>query len=144
MSQGTRCHQLAMFVVFESPLQMLADSPSNYMNAPYVMNFLSKVPTTWDDTKVIKAKVSEYIVIARKKDNEWYLGAMTNWTPRKFEVDLSFLPKGNYTVDIYEDGINADRNAEDLKNFQKNVKNTDKITIKMAPGGGFAARIYKK
>ena len=144
MSQGTRCHQLAMFVVFESPLQMLADSPSNYMNAPYVMNFLSKVPTTWDDTKVIKAKVSEYIVIARKKENEWYLGAMTNWTPREFEVDLSFLPKGNYTVDIYEDGINADRNAEDLKNFQKNVKNTDKITIKMAPGGGFAARIYKK
>ena len=143
MSQGTRCHQLAMFVVFESPLQMLADSPSNYMNVPYVMNFLSKVPTTWDDTKVIKAKVSEYIVIARKKDNEWYLGAMTNWTAREFEVDLSFLPKGKYTIDIYEDGINADRNAEDLKNIKKIVKNTDKITIKMAPGGGFAARIYK-
>ncbi len=144
MSQGTRCHQLAMFVIYDAPLQMLADSPTNYMNAPHVMNFLSKVPTTWDDTKVIEAKVSEYIVEARKKNKEWYLGAMTNWTPRQFEISLSFLPKGEYIIDIYQDGINADRNAQDLKNVQKTVTNKDKITIKMAPGGGFAARIYKK
>ncbi len=144
MSQGTRCHQLAMFIIYDAPLQMLADSPSNYTSASPVMNFLSKVPTTWDDTKVIMAKVSEYIVVARKKDNEWYLGAMTNWTPREFEIDLSFLSKGGYGMDIYQDGLNAGRNASDLKNLQKDITNSDKIIIKMAPGGGFAARIYKK
>lgn len=101
MSQGTRIHQLAMYVVYESPLQMLADSPSNYMREREIMKFLSKVPTVWDETKVLNAKVGDYITVARKSGNEWYIGAMTDWTPRTLQIDLSFLEDGKYVAEIY-------------------------------------------
>ena len=96
MAMGTRCHQLAMYVVFESPLQMLADSPSNYLREPEAMEFLSAVPTVWDETRVLDAKIAEYVVVARRKGSDWYIGAMTNWTPRDLEIDLGFLPAGNF------------------------------------------------
>ena len=109
MSQGTRCQQLAMYVVFESPLQMLADAPSNYLREPESLEFLSAVPTVWDETRVLDARVGEYILLARRHGKEWYVGAMTNWTARDLDVDLSFLGSGAYQADIYHDGSNADR-----------------------------------
>ena len=97
MSMGTRCQQLAMYVVYESPLQMLCDSPSNYMREPECMEFLSKVPTVWDETKVLDARVADYVIVARRNGNQWYVGAMTDWTPREFTLDFSFLTPGKHT-----------------------------------------------
>ena len=96
MSLGTRCHQLGMYVVFESPLQMLSDSPSNYLREPEMMEFLAPVPSVWDDTKVLDARIAEYALVARRSGKDWYVGAMTNWTARDLEVDFSFLPAGTY------------------------------------------------
>jgi alpha-glucosidase len=141
MSLGTRCHQLAMYVVYESPLQMLADSPSNYLREPECMEFLAKVPTVWDETKVLDAKVADYLLIARKNGDEWYVGAMTDWTARELTVDFSFLGSGRHTIDIYKDGINADRFGNDYRKETKKISARDKMKIKMAPGGGWAAII---
>ncbi len=142
MSMGTRCHQLAMYVVYESPLQMLADNPSNYLAEEECMEFLSKVPTVWDKTVVLAAKVADYIVTARKRKNEWYVGAMTDGSAREFSINLSFLEPGNYTVEIYKDGPNAHRYGSDYKKTTQTVTNRDKVTIDLAPGGGWAARIF--
>jgi alpha-glucosidase len=144
MTQGTRCRQLAMYVVYESPLQMLADSPSNYLREPEAMEFLSAVPTTWDDTRVLAGQISRYIVIARRSGNDWYIGSMTDWTPRDLAIDLSFLPPGQFTMTSYEDGVNADRMGSDYKKISGSVDHTTKLTLKLAPGGGFAARITPK
>jgi len=141
MSLGTRCHQLAMYVVYESPLQMLADSPSNYLKEPECMEFLAKVPTVWDETKVLDAKVADYVLIARKSGAEWYVGAMTDWTGRELTVDFSFLDPGRHTIEIYKDGINADRHGNDYKKETARLSAGDKMTIKLAPGGGWAAII---
>ncbi len=141
MSQGTRCHQLAMYVVYESPLQMLSDSPSNYMREPEVMDFLGPVPTTWDDTKVLDARIADYVVVARRSGHDWYVGAMTDWTPRELDVDFSFLPDGNFQMEAFQDGVNADRMGSDYKMTKTQVNKTTKVKIKLAPGGGWAARI---
>jgi len=142
MALGTRCHQLAMYVVFESPLQMLADSPSNYMREPEAMEFLSAVPSVWDDTKALDGKIAEYVAVARKSGNDWYVGAMNNWTARELEIDFSFLPAGEFSMDAYQDGVNADRYASDYKLLKTKVNNTTKLKIKLAPGGGWAAHIH--
>jgi alpha-glucosidase len=142
MAMGTRCHQLAMYVVFESPLQMLSDSPSNYMREPEAMEFLSPVPSVWDETKVLDAKLGEYVLLARRSGRDWYVGAMTNWTGRDLEVDLSFLPSGTFSMDAYQDGVNADRNASDYRKTKVQVRSGQKLKITLAPGGGWAARIY--
>ena len=141
MSMGTRCHQLAMYVVYESPLQMLADSPSNYLRETECMEFLAKVPTVWDQTKVLDARVADYVLVARKNGAEWYVGAMTDWTARELTVDFSFLAPGRHTIAIYKDGINADRYGNDYKKQIANVSAGDKMKIKLAPGGGWAAII---
>ena len=141
MSMGTRCHQLGMYVVYESPLQMLCDNPSNYKKEPECMEFLSAVPSVWDETKVLNAKISDYIVVARRTGKEWYIGAMTDWDKRELTFDLSFLAEGNYKMILYRDGDNADRNAIDYKKEVKTVNATDKLTIKLAPGGGWVARL---
>ncbi len=143
MSQGTRCHQLAMYVVYESPLQMLADCPSSYMKEPDAMEFLGPVPTTWDETKVLDAKVADFITVARRHGNEWYFGSMTDWTPRDIQVDLSFLGQGKFQLVQWADGINADRNATDYTKETKAVTSADHLTIHLAPGGGWVARIRK-
>jgi len=142
MALGTRCQQLAMYVVYEAPLQMLSDSPSNYLREPEAMQFLSAVPTVWDETRVLDAKISEYVLLARRNGSDWYVGAMTNWTPRDLEVDFSFLPDGNFTLDSYEDGVNADRNASDYKKTTRQVNKSTKLKIHLAPGGGWAARVH--
>ena len=141
MSLGTRCHQLAMYVVYEAPLQMLSDSPSNYLREPEIMDFLGAVPTEWDDTKVLDARIAEYVVVARKNGSDWYVGAMTDWTPRELEVDFSFLPEGNFQMEAFQDGVNAERMGSDYKMQKSQVSKTTKLKIKLAPGGGWAARI---
>jgi alpha-glucosidase len=143
MSMGTRCHQLAMYVIFESPLQMLCDSPSNYLREPECMEFLSKVPSVWDRTIALEAKVGDYVLVARKNGDDWYVGAMTDWTKREIPIDFSFLDEGNYKMEIYQDGINADRYGNDYKKVVSKVSKDDKSIIELAPGGGWVARIYK-
>ena len=142
MAMGTRCQQLAMYVVYEAPLQMLSDSPSNYMREPEAMEFLSVVPTVWDETRVLDAKMAEYVLLARRNGSDWYVGAMTNWTPRDLEVDFSFLPDGNFTLDSYQDGVNADRNASDYKKMTRQINKSTKLKIHLAPGGGWAGRVH--
>ncbi len=143
MSQGTRCHQLAMYVVYESPLQMLADSPSNYYGEPECMEFLSVVPTVWDTTVVISAKIADNIVVARKNGDEWYIGAMTD-AAKDLTFDFSFLDDGNYNIQFYRDGINADNYASDFVMGKSTVTKADKMDIHLATGGGWAARIWKE
>jgi alpha-glucosidase len=143
MAMGTRCHQLAMYVIYEAPLQMLSDSPSNYLREPETMEFLAAVPTVWDETKVLDARISQYVLLARRNGPDWYVGAMTDWTPRDFAVDFSFLPEGNFTIDAYQDGMNANRNASDYKRSTQQIARTTKLQIHLAPGGGFAARVHR-
>src|SRR5437764_12272139 len=121
MSLGTRCHQLAMYVVYDAPLQMLADSPSNYMREPESLDFLTAVPTEWDETKVLDARIADYVVVARRNGRDWYVGAMTDWTARDLDIDLSFLPQGSFTMEAYQDGVNADRYASDYKKTTSQV-----------------------
>lgn len=139
MSQGTRCHQLAMYVVYESPLQMLADSPSHYLEQPECMEFLSAVPTVWDETRVLNAAIGEYVTVARRHDDTWYIGAMTNWTPRDFTLDLIFLDDRPYQMTIWRDGINADRYANDYKKESWTISKAETLDIHLAAGGGWAA-----
>lgn len=144
MSMGTRCQQLAMYVIFESPLQMLSDNPTNYYKEPECMDFLSKVPVVWDDTKVLEAKLGEHLITARRNGSNWYIGAMTNWTARDITIDFSFLPEGEYIITIWQDGINADRNANDYKKVKRIINKNEKMNIHLAPGGGWAAMIETK
>jgi alpha-glucosidase len=143
MSMGTRCHQLAMYVVYEAPLQMLADSPSHYLREPEVMEFLGPVPTVWDETRVLRGKIGDYVVIARRHGADWYLGAMTDWTARELEIDLSFLPDGDFQMDQYQDGVNAARFGSDYRRVKSVVSKSSKVKIQMAPGGGWAAHLRK-
>lgn len=141
MSQGTRCHQLGAYVIFESPLNMLCDSPSHYLQEKESTSFIAAIPTVWDQTVGLDGEVAEYIVMARRADNIWYLGAMTDWNARTVEVDLSFLPEGNYEMEIFRDGPDAHVDATDYVRETIKVTRDRKIQINMAPGGGYAARI---
>ena len=143
MSQGTRCRQLAEFVVFYSPLSMLCDAPTNYLKEPKCTRFIVQVPTVWDESKALIADIGKCIVMARQKDGEWYVGGLTNWEDREVEVDLSFLGSSEYKAEIFKDGINADRVGKDYKYIERTVRGSDKLTINMVGGGGFAVRIYK-
>jgi alpha-glucosidase len=141
MSLGTRCHQLAMYVVYESPLQMLCDSPSNYLREPEAMEFLGPVPTVWDETRVLDAKIGDYVAVARRHGRDWYVGAMTDWTARDLEIDLSFLPEGSFELDAYADGVNADRWASDYARTKSDADRTRRLKVHLAEGGGWAARL---
>jgi alpha-glucosidase len=132
-----------MYVVFEAPLQMMADNPTAYRKESECARFIAKTPTVFDQTVVRDAKVSEYIAIARRKGNTWYVGAMTNWDSRALSLDLSFLPEGKYKAEIFSDGLNADRDATDYQREIKIVFNKDKIEMNLAPGGGWTARFEK-
>jgi alpha-glucosidase len=144
MSQGTRCHQLAMYTVFEAPLQMLSDNPTTYMHEQESADFIAAIPTTFDETVSLDGKVGDYISMARRKGTTWYAGAMTNWNAREITVDLSFLGEGIYKASIFADGVNAGRDATDYTTKTITVTAKDKLTIKMDSGGGWAARFEKK
>ena len=143
MSYGTRAHQLGMYVVYYSPLQMLCDAPTAYEKYPEILQFLSDVPTTWDETKVLSGKMGEYIVVARKKGDDWYIGGLTNWDEREIEIDLSEFVSGDYTAKMLLDGINANRIASDYRFKEKKVNSTDKLKVEMKKGGGFAIQLKK-
>lgn len=140
-SLGTRAHQVAMYVIYESPLQMLSDSPSNYMKEQETTDFIKNIPVTWDEIACLDGKVGDYVVLARKSGSEWFVGAMTDWTERTIDVDFSFLPAGNYNIEIFEDGINAARHASDYAIRKNTIKSGGRLRIHMAPGGGWAARL---
>ena len=144
MSQGTRCRQLAQYVIFDSPLNMLCDSPSNYMNEKECTEFIANVPEVWDETRGLAGEVGKYIAMAKRKGSEWYVGAMTDWSKRSLTLDLAFLPEGEYVVELYKDGINADRAARDYKKEIVELPADRKLEVNMMPGGGFAAKIVKK
>jgi alpha-glucosidase len=144
MSFGTRTNQLAMYVVYESPVQFFSGNPSQGILEPKFMELLGSIPTIWDTTIVIDAKVAEFIITARSKDGNWYVGAMTDSVKRNFTVPLSFLEQGNYTATICEDGINADRYAADYKITTKTVSSKDSLKFTMQPGGGYMVRLMKK
>ncbi len=139
MSQGTRCHQLGLYVVFEAPLCMLADSPSNYEKEPECTRFISHIPTTFDHTIALDGEVGNYSVIARKNGNNWYLGAINNWDKRDITIDLSFLETGKWKAEIFRDGINANNNGNDYKREVIDVTNQSKLQVHLAEGGGWAA-----
>jgi alpha-glucosidase len=144
MSQGTRSHQLAMYTIFEAPLQMLSDNPTAYMREKESTDFIAAVPTTFDETVAVDGKVGEYVTVARRKGSTWYAGSMTNWSDRKINIDLSFLGEGKYKAIIFEDGINADRDATDYIRKEIAVTAKDHLEIPMASGGGWAARFEKE
>ncbi|WP_421940172.1 glycoside hydrolase family 97 protein [Pedobacter sp.] len=139
MSMGTRAHQVAMYVMYESPLQMLADNPSNYLKDTLCTRFIARIPTVWDETIALAGKVSEYALIARKNGSKWYISGMTDWNSRSIEQQLFFLDGQTYHMDILSDGINADRHAADYKISDLKVTKNDKINIKMEKGGGWCA-----
>lgn len=141
MSQGTRCRQLAMYVIFESPINMLCDSPSNYLREPESLDFIANIPTVWDESIAIDGEVAKHVTIARRKGDTWYMGGMTDWSARDMEVDLSFLPKGNYRITLFRDGVNAHRVGRDYKREIFETSSSDKLSVHLAPGGGFAAKI---
>lgn len=143
MSQGTRCRQLAEYVIFESPLNMLCDSPSNYEREQECTDFISAVPSVWDETKVLNGEVGCYVTIARRNGDEWYIGALTDWNHREFMLDLSFLDEGDYRAEIYRDGMNADKVGMDYKREIIYISADRQLPVKMVPGGGFVARIFK-
>lgn len=145
MSIGTRCHQLGLYMVFDSPLNMLCDAPTNYEREDECTRFIAQVPTVWDETLAPAGVVGQYVVMARRSGDVWYVGAVTNWTARDVVLDLSFLPEGgNYEVELFRDGINADRIATDYKREVKAVPADRRLQVRLQPGGGCAARIVKK
>lgn len=149
MSQGTRVHQMAMYTIFDAPLQMLADSPTKYMQNQECTDFIAQIPTVYDQVVPLDGKLGEYVVIAKRKGARWYIAAMNNWQARDLTVDLSLLIKMNETnnkleklngrANIFADGINADREATDYKHTQRQINSDDKLQIHLAPGGGWTA-----
>ena len=143
MSYGTRCHQLAMFVIYDSPIQIFSGNPSQGYFEPSFMELLGSIPTGWDETIVLDAKIGEYIVTARKKNNDWYIAGMNNWNAREQIINLDFLDGSNYNATICIDGINAEKFAADYSISQSTLNKNDKISIKSAPGGGFLLKLSK-
>ncbi len=137
MSQGTRCHQLGLYIVLESPLNMLCDSPVNYEKEPDYTRFVAEIPTIWDETIVLQGEVGEYIVTARRNGNTWYIGGITNWTEREVEIDLRQFTNKVCQVEIYRDGINADRKGSD---YRREVSCKSQYKVVMKPGGGFVMK----
>lgn len=132
-----------MYVILESPLQMLPDSPSDYYKERECTEFISKMPTVWDDLKVLHAKTGEHTVLARKNGDNWYIGAVTNWEAKSFVINLDFLDEGSYQIGYIEDGINADTRAIDYKKKEQIVSKSKTININLAPGGGWIAKLKK-
>ncbi|MFC6859558.1 glycoside hydrolase family 97 protein [Zunongwangia atlantica] len=138
MTLGTRAHQIALYTIFEAPLQMLADTPSSYYENRESAEFISKIPVVWEETKVLDAKIGDYLIIARKNGDSWYVGAITDDSARTFEIDLSFLDDNtNYQLDWIEDGKNSDKVAKDYAKKSAKLTSEDKIEIKMNKGGGW-------
>ena len=145
MGSGTRAFQMALFIIFESGLQMLADNPVYYYRELPCTEFIASVPVTWDETKVLYAKVGEAVVVAKRKGEQWFIGGITGNQPQNIEIDLGFIPAGqSFTLTSFEDGINADRQAMDYKKKESTVNNQTRMTLKMVRNGGWAGTIKMK
>jgi alpha-glucosidase len=138
-SQGTRAHQVATYIVFDSPLVMLADSPTAYMKEQETTDFIKDIPTVWDETRILSGEVGQYIVTARRKGTDWYIGALTGWDQRDLNIDISFINTPAKTITIFQDGLNAHRNGADYK--IKTISFNDSLRIHLSPGGGCAIKI---
>ena len=143
MSQGTRVHQMAMYTTFEAPLQMMADSPTKYMQNQECTDFIAQIPTTFDETVALDGQLGEYIVIARRKGTTWYVAAMTDWTARDLTINLDFLGDGQFTADIFADGVNAMKEATDYKHTKQAATCQDQLKIHLSSGGGWTG-IFRK
>ncbi len=143
MSQGTRCRQLALYVVFNSPINMLCDSPTAYMREPESLAFIASIPTVWDETLPLDGKVDEHVTIARRSGDDWYVGGITGWDSREVTVDLSFLPAGAYEMTLFRDGVNAHRKGSDYRREIRKVTSADRLNLHLAPGGGFAIHLKR-
>ncbi|HTW93529.1 MAG TPA: glycoside hydrolase family 97 catalytic domain-containing protein, partial [Tepidisphaeraceae bacterium] len=141
MVMGTRAHQLAMYVVYDAPFEMVSDNPVNYEGQP-AFKFIKDVPTTWDETRVLAGRPGEFITTVRRSGRDWYLGSMTGWMPRRIVVPLKFLPPGSYTAEIFADASDADQNPKDVTIETKAVDNTQDLQFDLAPGGGAAAEFH--
>jgi alpha-glucosidase len=137
MSMGTRMHQAAMFVVYDSPIQIFSGNPSQGLLEPAFMELVGKIPTVWDETIVLDGKVGEYIIMARKKGNNWYIGGMSNWAERTVVVDFSFLNDGSYKGTLALDGVNANRYPSDYAISEQPLNKNSKLSFTMSKGGGF-------
>lgn len=145
MSMGTRCHQLAAYIIHDSPLTMLCDAPTNYLKEQECVDFITSIPVETDSTFIASGKLGEYIITVRKKDINWFIGGMTNWDARKVKLDFSFLPPNTeYTAIVFKDGINAEKQAEDYQTDTIKVNKQSQMTIQMASGGGFAMKLLYK
>ena len=144
MSQGTRAHQMAMYIVYDSPLTMLCDSPSDYLAEPQTASFIASIPTAFETTEVVAGEVGSYIVTKRSADGRYYFGGLTNWNARDVEIDLSFLGEGEWKANIYRDGVNADTVAADHILETIDLGRKQSLPVHMAPGGGFAIIIESK
>ncbi len=141
MSQGTRCHQLAEYVVFLSPLNMLCDSPTHYDEEPECTDFIAKIPTVWDETIALKSEVGEYVAVARRSGYKWFVGALTNWAARDLTLALTSLKVAGKTATVFKDGLNAEKFAQDYEKTTLAVPADGKVTMHLAPGGGVAMEI---
>ena len=139
MSMGTRAHQTSMYVLYDAPLQMLCDNPSYYKREPDYTQYISRFPTVWDQTISLEGKAGSYAVVARRKDSNWYIGGMTNWEARTFNIPLTFLGHHKYKIDILKDGVNVSKQATDYQIISQEVTAKDILTATMAPGGGYTA-----
>lgn len=145
MSLGTRAHQVAMYAVYESPLQMLADNPSNYLRDTVCTGYIATFPTTWDTTVALEGKIKEYVAVARKKGQQWFIGAMTNWSARDLKLRLDFLDANKkYKVRVLADGVNADKFAEDYRISNAEWVKGQEVSIRMQPGGGWSAIVTEE
>jgi alpha-glucosidase len=144
MGQGTRAHTMALFVILSSPMEMLPDSPSDYYREKECTDFLAKIPVEWDETRLLKGKIAQYTIIARRSGENWFVGAITNNEERKIELSTSFLKNGEYQIEYIEDGINASHRATDYKLLNKQFTSGEVLELNMSPGGGWVARIQPK
>lgn len=141
-SMGTRCHQLAAYIVHDSPFTMLCDAPTNYLNEQECVDFIASLPVEVDSTFIASGELGKYIVTVRKKDVNWYIGGMTNWDERDVELDFSFLPEGmSYTAVLFKDGVNANKQAEDYRKETIRIDKDSRLTLHLASGGGFAMKL---
>lgn len=141
-SMGTRCHQLAAYIVHDSPFTMLCDAPTNYLNEQECVDFIASLPVEVDSTFIASGELGKYIVTVRKKDVNWYIGSMTNWDERDVQLDFSFLPEGmSYTAVLFKDGVNANKQAEDYRKETIRIDKDSRLTLHLASGGGFAMKL---
>jgi alpha-glucosidase len=141
MGQGTRAHSMSLFVILNSPMTMLPDSPSDYYREKECTEFLTQIPVEWDETRLLKGKIEKYTVLARRSGKEWYIGAITNWDKRDLDLETGFLVPGKYRLEAIIDGINADKRAEDYRKIEMVFNAGETIKINLAPGGGWVSHI---